>query len=67
MGMSLVEIVTTHPTITLAQVHAALAYDYGRRDEIQAAIAEEAQFVDELEAKSGPSLLHARVTSIRRG
>jgi uncharacterized protein (DUF433 family) len=57
MGMSPAEIVATYPTITLAQVHAALAYYYGHRDEIQAAIAEEARFVDELTAKSGPSLL----------
>jgi uncharacterized protein (DUF433 family) len=61
MGMSPAEIVATYPTITLAQVHAALAYYYGHRDEIQAAIAEEARFVDELKAESGPSLLQEKL------
>ncbi len=52
MRMSPAEIVVTHPSITLDQVHAALAYYYGHRDEIQAAIAEECRFVDELKAES---------------
>src|ERR1700733_7497254 len=61
MGMSPAEIVATYPTITLADVHAALAYYYSHRDEIQAAIAEEARFVDELKAQSGPSLLQEKL------
>jgi uncharacterized protein (DUF433 family) len=61
MGMSPAEIVATYPTITLAEVHAALAYYYGHRDEIQATIAEEARFVDELKAQSGPSLLQEKL------
>lgn len=60
MGMSPTEIVATYPTIDLAQVHAALAYYYSHRDEIQAAIAEEARFIDELEATCGPSLLQKK-------
>jgi uncharacterized protein (DUF433 family) len=62
MGMSPAEIVATHPTITLAQVHAALAYYYDHQDEIRAAIAEEDRFVEELKARSGPSLLQERLT-----
>ncbi len=61
MGMSPAEIVATYPTITLAQVHAALSYYYGHRAEIQAAIAEEDSFVEELKAKSGPSLLEEKL------
>ena len=61
MGMSPAEIAATYPTITLSQVHAALAYYYDHRDEIQAAIAEEVRFVEELKAKSGPSLLQERI------
>jgi uncharacterized protein (DUF433 family) len=57
MGMSPAQIATTYPTVTLSQVHAALAYYFDHREEIQAAIAEEDQFVEELKAKSGPSLL----------
>jgi len=48
--MTPTEIVTTYPTITLAQVHAALAYYYDHRDEIQAEIEEERRFVEELRA-----------------
>jgi uncharacterized protein (DUF433 family) len=57
MGMTPTEIVATYPTITLAQVHAALAYYYDHRDEIRAAIEEEHRFVEELKAKSPPSKL----------
>src|SRR3954468_4473686 len=35
-GMSPAEIVEAHPTITLSQVHAALAYFYDHRPEIEA-------------------------------
>src|SRR2546421_311411 len=50
MGMSPAEIVDQHPTITLAQVHAALAYYYDHRDEIRAKIDEERRFVEALRA-----------------
>src|ERR1700722_19286102 len=52
-GMTPAEIVATHPTVTLAQVHAALAYFYDHRDEIQAAIVSEDQFVEGIKAKTG--------------
>jgi uncharacterized protein (DUF433 family) len=50
MGMSPAEIVDQHPTITLAQVHAALAYFYDHRDEIEAEIREGDEFVEKLRA-----------------
>ncbi len=56
-GMTPTEIVVTYPTITLAQVHAALAYYDDHRDEIHAAIEEEHRFVEELKAESPPSKL----------
>jgi uncharacterized protein (DUF433 family) len=61
MGMSPAEITVAYPTITLAQVHAALAYYYGHRDQIRAAITEEDRFVDELKSKSGPSPLQEKL------
>jgi uncharacterized protein (DUF433 family) len=61
MGMSPAQIAATYPTITLSQVHAALAYHFDHREEIQAAIAEEDRFVEELKAESGPSLLQERL------
>jgi uncharacterized protein (DUF433 family) len=57
MGMSPDEIVSAHPTITLAQVHAALAYYFEHKEEIDADIEEGKRFVEELEAKSPPSKL----------
>src|SRR3954451_12893578 len=57
MGMSPDEIVTHYPTITLSDVHAALAYYYENREQVDAAIAEGKRFVEELKAKAGPSRL----------
>lgn len=57
MGMTPTEIAATYPTITLAQVHAALAYYYDHKDEIRAAIEDEERFVEELKAKAPPSKL----------
>jgi uncharacterized protein (DUF433 family) len=56
MGMTPTEIVATYPTITLAQVHAALAYYYDHQGEIQAEIEEERRFVEKLRAGQ-PSIL----------
>jgi uncharacterized protein (DUF433 family) len=50
MGMSPAEIVATYPTITLAQVHAALAYYHDHREEIEADIREGDEFVEKLRA-----------------
>ncbi|MGO9894466.1 MAG: DUF433 domain-containing protein [Bryobacteraceae bacterium] len=41
MGMTPEEIALEYPHLTLAQVHAALAYYHGNRDEIEADIAEQ--------------------------
>ncbi len=57
MGMSPDEIVTSLPTITLAQVHAALAYYYDHKQEIDSSLEEGERFVEELKAKSPPSKL----------
>lgn len=57
LGMSPDEIVSDHPSINLAQVHAALAYYYEHKDEIDADIEEGKRFVEELKAKTPPSKL----------
>jgi hypothetical protein len=57
MGMSPDEIVTGHPTITLAQVHAALSFYYDHKREIDADIEDGRRFVEEMKAKSPPSKL----------
>jgi uncharacterized protein (DUF433 family) len=55
-GMTPTEIVATYPTITLAQVHAALSYFYDHRAEIEAEMAQEDRMFEELKAKQ-PSIL----------
>lgn len=47
-GMSPNEIVSAYPGITLADVHAALAYYFDHRDEIQQNLKEERRFVEEV-------------------
>ena len=46
-AMSAEEICREHPSLTLAQVHAALAYYFDHRDEILAEIEADRQFVEE--------------------
>jgi uncharacterized protein (DUF433 family) len=57
MGMSPDEIAATYPGITLADVHAALAYYHDHRDEILARMKADEEFVEEMRAKSPPSRL----------
>jgi len=57
MGMSPDEIVSAYPSITLADVHAALAYYYENRDRIDADILEGERFVQEMKATFGPGPL----------
>lgn len=60
MGMSPTEIVVSHPTISLSDVHAALAYYYDHRDEIDADIADEEKLAAEIEANH-PSRLQGKL------
>jgi uncharacterized protein (DUF433 family) len=57
MGMSPDEIVTSHPTINLALVHAALSYYYEHKQEVDADIEEGERFVEDLKARPQPSKL----------
>jgi uncharacterized protein (DUF433 family) len=57
MGMSPDEIAATYPSITLADVHAALAYYFDHRDEIRARIRADDEYVAEMRAKSPRSRL----------
>jgi uncharacterized protein (DUF433 family) len=57
MGMNPDEIVATYPTITLADVYAALAYYHDHREEIQERMKADDEFVTEMRAKAPPSRL----------
>src|ERR1700694_2869362 len=61
MGMSPDEIVSAHPSITLADVHAALAYYYENREQIDADILEGERLIKEMKAKSPPSILQEKL------
>jgi hypothetical protein len=47
-GLSPEQICHEHPGLTLAQVHAALAYYYDHRDEIQKQIEADDKYVEQL-------------------
>jgi uncharacterized protein (DUF433 family) len=49
MGMTPEDIALEYPHLTLAQVHAALAYYHANREEIEAAIAQEEQAAEHWE------------------
>lgn len=57
MGMSADEIVTTYPTLTLAQVYASLSYYHAHRSEIDADIKADEEFIADMKTRAGPSLL----------
>ncbi len=61
-GMSPDEIVSIYPSLTEDDVHAALAYYFDHRDEIQRDIKEERRFVEEVRQRT-PSPLQERVRS----
>jgi uncharacterized protein (DUF433 family) len=50
LGMSANEIVQDYPQLTLADVHAALAYYWDHRDEIERRLAEEDALVEQMRA-----------------
>jgi uncharacterized protein (DUF433 family) len=59
-GMSPDQILSEHPSLTLAEVHAALAYYYENRDRIDADLDEAGRYAAAMKAKAGPSLLEPR-------
>ena len=60
LAMSPDEIVSAYASITLAVVHAALAYFFENRRQIDAAFAEGQRWFEEMKAKAPPSPLLAR-------
>ncbi|MEX2559874.1 MAG: DUF433 domain-containing protein [Pirellulales bacterium] len=61
MGMTPAEVVAEYPHLTMAQVHAALAYYWSHQDEIHQDIESEEKLVAELKAKAGPSKIQERL------
>ena len=61
MGISPAQVVAEYPHLTMAQVHAALAYYWSHRDEIDQDIENEEILVADLRAKAGPSKIQQRL------
>src|SRR5271167_5144317 len=61
MGMTPAQVVSEYPHLTMAQVHAALAYYWSHCDEIHQDIENEEKLVAEMKAKVGPSKIQERL------
>lgn len=64
LGLSPDEIVSTYPSLTLADVHAALAYYFDHQEEIQRDLAEDRQLAAEAAAET-PSRLQPKLRDLR--
>ena len=64
-GWSAQEIVGQYPDLSLSQVHAALAYYYDHREEIDQQIAMREQKADAIRAESGDGALAARLRAAK--
>jgi uncharacterized protein (DUF433 family) len=60
-GMPPDDIVASYPQLTPADVHAALAYYFDNRDDIERQMREDADFVQAMKAKQGHRLTPAPV------
>jgi len=65
MGMTPAQIVADYPHLTMAQVHAALAYYWSHQGEIHQDIENEEKLVADLQATAGPSKLRERLAELK--
>ena len=65
LGMSADEIIHEYPQLTLADVHAALAYYWDHRDEIERRMAQEDAFVEQMR-KLYPGPLKEKLERLQR-
>jgi uncharacterized protein (DUF433 family) len=63
-GRTPAQVVAEYPSLTMAQVHAALAYFWSHPDEIHKDIEEEDKLVAEMRAKAGPSKIQERLADL---
>ena len=66
MGMSPDEIVSAYPTLTLSDVHAALAYYYDHQPEVDAEIERRLRLEQELIDKLGESPIRLKLQAAKR-
>ncbi|HEX5245292.1 MAG TPA: DUF433 domain-containing protein [Tepidisphaeraceae bacterium] len=60
------EIIERYPSLTLADVHAALSYYYDNRNEIERQAAEDEKFAEDLHRKLGPGPLEQKLADSTR-
>ena len=60
-GMTPDEIAAGYPQLTLAQVHAALAYYFDHREQIQTELREDRDLMQEARRRTGPGPLEHRI------
>lgn len=65
-GWSPEEIHFQHRHLSMAQVHAALAYYYENQDRLDEEIRQDLEEADRLSAASAPSALKSRLAALRR-
>lgn len=58
------QIVEALPHLTLGQVHAALSYYFDHRAEIQRELREDEEYIAQIRALSGPSLLEQKLKAM---
>ena len=61
------EIVAAYPHLTLADVHAALAYYWDNKDQIEQQMKEADEFVEQLKAANGPGSLARKLDATESG
>jgi uncharacterized protein (DUF433 family) len=66
-GKTADEIVQALPSLTLAQVHAALSYYFDHREAILEEMRDDDEFAKQFRAKSGPGPLEQRLSSWASG
>ena len=64
-GWSPEELLVNHPGLTLGQIFSALAYYADHQGEIDRALEEDLQFVDQMRRQDGPSPLTLRLRNAR--
>jgi len=60
-GWSPEELHFQHPYLSMSQIHAALAYYWDRKDELDASIEESLRFADRARVTAGPSPIAAKI------
>jgi uncharacterized protein (DUF433 family) len=65
-GWSPEEMHHQHPHLSMAQIHAALAYYYEHQDELDADMERQTRYVEELRAQQPDSPLRQRLRALKR-